>query len=134
MSTGSTDKPMAMKFNDNKAIYLQLADRICDEILLGNCKEEDRIPSVREYATEVEVNAGTVVKAYDWLCLQDIIFTKRGLGFFVSKGARQAIRKMRRQEFMINMLPQIAHAMHTLDISMDELVEKLQALELKSQL
>ena len=48
-----------MNFKESKAIYLQIADRICDEILLGQYQEEERIPSVREYAAMVEVNANT---------------------------------------------------------------------------
>lgn len=49
-----------MNFKESKAIYLQIADRICDEVLLGQYREEERIPSVREYAAVVEVNANTL--------------------------------------------------------------------------
>ena len=56
-----------MKFKESKSIYLQIADRICDEILQGQYKEEERIPSVREYAATVEVNANTVVRSFDYL-------------------------------------------------------------------
>ena len=52
-----------MNFKESKAIYLQIADRICDEILLGQYQEEERIPSVREYAAMVEVNANTAVRS-----------------------------------------------------------------------
>ena len=55
-----------MKFKESKSIYLQIADRICDEILQGQYPEEERIPSVREYAGTVEVNANTVVRTYDY--------------------------------------------------------------------
>lgn len=51
-----------MKFKESKSIYLQIADRINDEILQGQYAEEGRIPSVREYAATVEVNANTVVR------------------------------------------------------------------------
>ena len=56
-----------MRFKDNKAIYLQIADFICDDILQGKLLEDERIPSVREYAATVEVNANTCARAYDWL-------------------------------------------------------------------
>lgn len=56
-----------MNFKESKAIYLQIADRICDEVLLGQYREEERIPSVREYAAVVEVNANTVMRSYDYL-------------------------------------------------------------------
>lgn len=55
-----------MKFKESKSIYLQIADRINDEILQGQYAEEGRIPSVREYAATVEVNANTVVRTYDF--------------------------------------------------------------------
>jgi transcriptional repressor NrdR len=65
-----------MNFKESKAIYLQIADRICDEILLGQFAEEERIPSVREYATIVEVNANTVMRSFDYLQSQNIIYNK----------------------------------------------------------
>ena len=76
-----------MNFKESKAIYLQIADRICDEILLGQFAEEERIPSVREYATIVEVNANTVMRSFDYLQSQNIIYNKRGIGYFVATGA-----------------------------------------------
>ena len=54
-----------MNFKESKAIYLQIADRICDEVLLGQYQEEERIPSVGVYAAVVEVNANTVMRSYD---------------------------------------------------------------------
>lgn len=66
-----------MKFKESKSIYLQIADRINDEILQGQYAEEGRIPSVREYAATVEVNANTVVRTYDYLQGQEIIYNKR---------------------------------------------------------
>ena len=51
-----------MNFKENKTIYFQIAERICDLILLGEYKEEERIPSVREYAALVEVNFNTVMR------------------------------------------------------------------------
>ena len=51
-----------MEFKENKAIYLQIVDRLCDDILLGKYQEEDRIPSVREYSASVEVNVNTAVR------------------------------------------------------------------------
>ena len=70
-----------MKFKESKSIYLQIADRICDEILQGQYPEEERIPSVREYAGTVEVNANTVVRTYDYLQGLEIIYNKRGIGY-----------------------------------------------------
>ena len=66
-----------MNFKESKAIYLQIADRICDEILLGQFAEEERIPSVREYATIVEVNANTVMRSFDSFTEEEYFFEGR---------------------------------------------------------
>jgi GntR family transcriptional regulator len=89
-----------MNFKESRAIYLQIADRICDDILSFRFKEEERIPSVREYAAIVEVNANTVMRSYDYLQQLNIIFNKRGIGYFVSPGAVLLIRKVRKEAFL----------------------------------
>ena len=68
-----------MTFTNDKAIYLQMADRLCDEILAGTYQEDDRIPSVREYAVLLQVNTNTAVKAYDELARANVIYNKRGM-------------------------------------------------------
>lgn len=113
-----------MKFKESKSIYLQIADRICDEILQGQYKEEERIPSVREYATTVEVNANTVVRSFDYLQGQDIIYNKRGLGYFVAQEGRERILGLRKEVFLNEELPEFFRQLKTLDISMKD-VEKL---------
>lgn len=122
-----------MEFKENKAIYLQIADRICDDILTGKYPEEGRIPSVREYSITVEVNVNTAVRAYDFLQQQNIIFTKRGLGYFVTHGAKAAIESMRREEFYNEKLPELFVSMETLGISIDELTEKLKNISLNNK-
>lgn len=117
-----------MEFKENKAIYLQIVDRLCDDILLDKYQEEDRIPSVREYSASVEVNVNTAVRSYDHLQNQGIIFTKRGLGYFVSPGAKSVIEEMRREEFLNEKLPELLQSMKTLNISIDELVCKLKKI------
>ena len=113
-----------MKFKESKSIYLQIADRICDEILQGQYKEEERIPSVREYAATVEVNANTVVRSFDYLQGQDIIYNKRGLGYFVAQEGRERILGLRKEVFLKEELPEFFRQLKTLDISMKE-IEKM---------
>ena len=110
-----------MLFNGKKAIYLQIADMICDQILLGELEEEGRVPSVRETAAQVEVNSNTVMRSYDWLQNQQIIYTKRGLGFYVNPGAKQTIHQIRKEEFVQESVPEIVRSMQTLGISVSEL-------------
>ena len=113
-----------MKFKESKPIYLQIADRICDEILQGKYKEEERIPSVREYASTVEVNANTVVRSFDYLQGQDIIYNKRGLGYFVHTGARERILELRKEVFLRDELPEFFRQIKTLEIPLKD-VEKM---------
>ena len=98
-----------------------MADRLCDEILAGTYQEDDRIPSVREYAVMLEVNANTAVKAYDELARANIIYNKRGLGYFVSPGAKEQILTERRRDFMDNRLPELFRQMRLLGIGFTEI-------------
>ncbi|MBQ8487137.1 MAG: GntR family transcriptional regulator [Prevotella sp.] len=109
-----------MTFTNDKAIYLQMADRLCDEILAGTYKDDDRIPSVREYAVLLEVNTNTAVKAYDELARANIIYNKRGLGYFVTPGARRQILKERKRQFMEERLPELFRQMRLLDIDIKD--------------
>ena len=113
-----------MKFKETKSIYQQIADRLCDEILLGNYREEERIPSVREYAATVEVNANTVVRSYDQLQGQEIIYNKRGIGYFVAPRAVERIKQLRKELFLTEELPEFFGSISTLEISIEE-IEKL---------
>ena len=114
-----------MDFKEKKAIYLQIADYLCDEILQGKCPESERIPSVREFAAHVEVNVNTCMRAYDWLQSQEIIFTKRGLGYFVADGAKQSITNMRKTEFFEEFLPELIKQMNTPNITQQELLNEI---------
>ena len=112
-----------MKFENNKAIYEQMADRLCDEIIAGTYKADDRIPSVREYAVMLQVNTNTAVKAYELLSREEIIYNRRGLGYFVSVDAREQIMTTRRKIFLTQSLPSIFREMNLLGITIED-VEK----------
>ncbi len=113
-----------MNFNNDKAIYIQIADRLCDEILAGTYQDDERIPSVREYAVLLQVNTNTAVKAYDELARSEIIYNKRGLGYFVTKGAKKKILKERKQLFMKEKLPEMFRHMLLLGIDISEIGEE----------
>ena len=118
-----------MTFNNDRPIYLQMAERLCDEILAGTYEADSRIPSVREYAVMLEVNANTAVKAYDELSRANIIYNKRGLGYFVTPGAKKQILKERKQEFMKERLPELFRQMLLLDITMDDIAEAYKSVQ-----
>ena len=113
-----------MIFSNDNAIYLQMADRLCDEILSGKYGDDDRIPSVREYAVLLQVNTNTAVKAYEELAREEIIYIKRGMGYFVTPGAKKQILKVRRKEFMEQTMPELRRRMQLLGISIDDIVKE----------
>ena len=113
-----------MNFKESRAIYLQIADRICDDILLGQYEEEGRIPSVREYASIVEVNANTVMRSYEYLQSQEVIYNKRGIGFFVASGAKMLIHSLRKEQFLKEEVGSFFRQLYTLGISIKE-IEKM---------
>lgn len=112
-----------MDFKESKPIYMQIVDKICGEIVSEKYKSENRIPSVREYAANIEVNANTVVRSYDFLQSKDIIYNKRGIGYFVSDGAIDKILEMRRQMFMNEQLNDFFNEIDMLKIPIEEIVE-----------
>src|SRR5574344_2397693 len=111
-----------MHFKETRPIYLQIAYRICDEILSERFKEEERVTSVRDYAAMVEVNPNTVMRTYDYLQQQGIIFNKRGIGYFVASGAVGMIKKMRKDNFLNEEVNDFFQQLYTLDIPMEKIV------------
>lgn len=111
-----------MMFSNDNAIYLQMADRLCDEILAGTYADDDRVPSVREYAVALEVNTNTAVKAYEALARDGVIYNRRGLGYFVTPGARATIMEQRRRAFLGDTLPAMLRQMRLLGIGIDEVM------------
>ena len=107
-----------MDFNSNsRPIYLQIADAICDRVLSGELAADERIPSVREYAAEVAVNVNTVMRAYDYLSGLEIIYNKRGLGYFTSAAARETIVELRRKRLLEEGMPSVFRELSLLDIT-----------------
>lgn len=94
-----------MQFKDKKAIYIQIADKITDNILSKRWKHKERIPSVREMAVDMEVNPNTIARAYGYLQDQQIINNKRGIGYFVTSNATELAIESKKQDFIKNELP-----------------------------
>lgn len=116
---------------DLTPIYLKLADRICDGILSGKYETEGRIPSVRELAALNEVNPNTVMRAFEWLQQKEIIFNKRGMGYYVAPKAKEIITEVRKEEFCNTTLPFVFKTMLSLDIDIEEINRKFD--EFKTQ-
>ena len=114
-----------MEYSEHKPIYLQNVDLMQEKILRGDWREEERIPSVREMGAMVGVNPNTIVRSYQLLEAQEIIYNKRGLGYFVKEGAVARIKENVKNEFIANELPQFKAKAQMLGITKDELIELL---------
>lgn len=107
----------------NQPIFIQLAETIRDKILSGEYKEDERIPSARDIAIEVEVNPNTVVKAFDELQRDDLIYNKRGMGYFVSREAKEKILTIRLVRLEKELIPALLREGELLGLSRDELIK-----------
>ena len=111
-----------MEFKDNKPIYLQIVDLCFRKIIKREWREEERIPSVRELSVSLEVNPNTVMRSYDYLQSEEIIYSKRGMGYFVKAGAFGHALELQRKSFYETDLEEIFITMNLLDISVDDIV------------
>lgn len=110
-----------MEFRKQKPIYLQIAERLMEQVLQGRFSADDRLPSVRDVASQMGVNPNTVVRTFEYLQQEEIIYQRRGLGYFASADARQKVLAAQRREFFEDELPLIRQRMQLLGISLDEL-------------
>ena len=110
-----------MEFRKRDAIYLQITDIMCENILMKNWAVDERIPSVREMAVSMEVNPNTVMRAYAYLQDKEIIYNKRGIGYFVEKDAFQKTVGLMKSNFIKNDLPALFNTMRLLNMDFDEL-------------
>ena len=110
-----------MEFRKNQAIYLQIVDLISANIITRQWPEEERIDSVRELAAQIEVNPNTVMRAYALLQEKEVLYNKRGVGFFVSRGAAQRVKMLKKEVFIKNDLRIFFEQMDLLGIDIDDL-------------
>lgn len=110
-----------MEFRENEAIYLQIATYVSDNILLGKWATEEKIPSVRDLAVELQVNPNTVMRTYEFLQNQEVIYNKRGIGFFVAPASENKIKSFRKERFLQQDLPEFFRNIYLLDINLEEI-------------
>ena len=90
---------MTELFSGHQSIYRQIAGKFKDQILNGDLKREDKLPSLREQAVALEVNINTITKGYNILENDVMIEKQRGLGFFVTEDAYTQVLTERKQLF-----------------------------------
>ncbi|MEO1518010.1 MAG: GntR family transcriptional regulator [Bacteroidota bacterium] len=110
-----------MEFIKQKPIYMQIADLLLENVLSGQLKAGDKIQSVREMAAAVQVNPNTVMRAFTYLQEQDIIFNRRGIGYFIAEDAYDQTLHIKKKVFKEQYLPQFFKMLDLLKMDLSEL-------------
>lgn len=114
---------MNITWNDNAPIYRQLRDRVVAMILDGVLKPGDALPSVRQVAADFQLNPITVSKGYQELVDENLVEKRRGLGMYVSEGARVALLKSEREHFLREEWPLIFARIQRMNLDLAALVK-----------
>ena len=115
---------MTIAWNDSTPIYRQLRDRVVAMILDGVLKQGDALPSVRQVAADFQINPITVSKAYQELVDENLVEKRRGLGMYVTEGARSALMKSERDRFLTEEWPPLFERLTRLGLSLQDLLDE----------
>jgi GntR family transcriptional regulator len=123
---------MSITWNDNAPIYRQLRDRVVAMILDGVLKQGDALPSVRQVAGDFQLNPITVSKAYQELVDEQLVEKRRGLGMYVSEGARDALMRSERDRFLTEEWPMLYARLKRMNLDLQTLLAKAEQAGSKS--
>lgn len=113
---------MKLELDQEKPIFLQIAENIEDGILTNGFPENSQIPSITEFSVNYKINPATALKGINLLVDEKILFKKRGVGMFVAEGAVQKLRQKRQNQFYNNYIKKLIEEAKRLDISSDEII------------
>lgn len=113
-------------FDESRPIFLQLAEMLEDRIISGAFPEEGQIPSITEYSAALKINPATALKGINLLVEEGLIYKKRGVGMFVSTGAREKLLQKRRESFYVNLAKPTAKEARALGLSLAELQKMME--------
>ncbi len=115
-------------FDGRDPIYLQIADGIRDEILSGTLGEEEQVMSTTQYATTYRINPATAAKAFAQLVDEGVVYKRRGVGIFVSPGARERLLAARRETFFADVVEPVAEQARLLGVPIEDVVDRLRSV------
>ena len=119
---------MNMEWNDKQPIYMQLRELVVERIIDGSFQEGEPVPSVRQVASDYQINHLTVAKAYQELVEAGLLEKRRGLGMYVIEGARASLTNNEQQKFFEEELPAFAERLQKLGIDLDSVADKLRTM------
>lgn len=112
-----------MNFDDERPIFMQIAEEIENGILSGAFPEESQVPSTTEISARYKINPATVLKGMNLLVDDGILYKKRGLGMFVAKDACIKLTQKRKEEFYDNYIRRAIAEAKQLKLSQQEVLE-----------
>lgn len=116
-----------LDLNSNKSIYVQIAESIENDILRGNLKEGEQAPSTNQFSAVYKINPATAGKGLNILVEEEILFKRRGLGMFVSEGAREKILHKRQMTFIKEVLPEVIKEAERLEITKEQFFDLIKS-------
>ena len=116
---------MKLDFNNEKSIYLQIAESIEDDIIKGIIEEETQIPSTNQMAVIYKINPATAGKGINTLVDREILYKRRGIGMFVASGAKKIIQETRKNSFYEKYIASLLDEAKNLRIGIDDLVDMI---------
>ncbi|MXP76339.1 GntR family transcriptional regulator [Lachnospiraceae bacterium WCA-9-b2] len=117
---------MKLNLDQEKPIFIQIAEGIEDGILTGAFPEESQIPSITEFSVNYKINPATALKGINLLVDEAIIFKKRGVGMFVAQGAVSKLQKKRQDQFYNNYISRLVEEAKRLGITSDEIIAMIE--------
>jgi len=124
---------LRVTFDNEKSIYIQIAEAIKDDILKDIMEEETQIPSTTQMAVTYRINPATAAKGVNLLVDEGIIYKKRGIGMFVVSGAKEAIRETRKKEFYDSYIAAMLDEARKLGISTRDIIKMIESGEEKHE-
>ncbi|BCB79469.1 GntR family transcriptional regulator [Phytohabitans flavus] len=113
-------------FDDRSPIYLQIADKIKEDILSGALGEDEQVMSTNQYASYYRINPATAAKGFQQLVEEGVLYKRRGIGMFVSADAREKLRAERRERFFEEVVDAMIAEARVIGISLDEIVRRIE--------
>lgn len=113
-------------FDERSPIYQQIADQIKDDIVSGALKEEEQVMSTNQYAAFYRINPATAAKGFQLLTEEGILYKKRGIGMFVSAGARGTLLQSRRDRFFEEVVDRMVEEAQQIGVPMADILKHIE--------
>lgn len=112
---------MPLQMDDNRPIFVQIAERIENDIIEGSLPEESQVPSTNQFASFYQINPATAAKGVNLLVDQGVLYKKRGIGMFVTTGIREKLMDKRKEQFYEQYVVSMVKEAEKLGITADQL-------------